>query len=70
MERAPEAIYEYQKWRQLAVHDPSAGNFYMRMFWGEMFLAAVVLSLGISIFTGLKQKKMPPRGTSGGSTPR
>jgi hypothetical protein len=70
MVRVPEAAYDYDKWRQLSAHDLSAADFYRKMFWGEMFLSAVVLSLGLSIFFSLRQKKAPPRGTSGGSAPR
>jgi hypothetical protein len=66
MERAPEAIYGYQKWRQSAVLDPSAAAFYSKVFWGEMSVAALVVSIGSWIFIGLKQKSEPPRGTSDG----
>jgi hypothetical protein len=57
MERAPEAIYAYQKWRQLAVHDASPAAFYRNVFWGEMSVAALVVSIGSWIFIGLRQKR-------------
>jgi hypothetical protein len=56
MERAPEAVYGYQKWRQLAALDPLAAVFYRQVFWGEMSVAALVVSLGSWIFIGLKKK--------------
>jgi hypothetical protein len=69
MDHAPEAIYGYQKWRQLAILDPLAAAFYRKVFWGEMSVAVLVVSIGSWIFIGLKKSK-PPRGTSDGSTPR
>jgi hypothetical protein len=70
MERAPEAIYSYQKWHQLANHDPSHADFYRKVFFGEMIVGAIAVSAGQAIFTGLRQKKEPRRGTSGGSIPK
>jgi hypothetical protein len=67
MERAPEAIYGYQRWHQLAGYDPSRADFYRRVFWGEMMAAAIVVSVGSAIFLGLRKEKVLPRGTSDGS---